>query len=100
RAIGVPEMDEFFRSQGLVNGETRAKLLKAAFNEIKMNTCKFSLSSSRKDFEDEGGIGGISIGLNATEVFLRRGGDAEDAWERWCWSRVPTLWLVSFAKEI
>ncbi|KAL2228445.1 adenylate isopentenyltransferase 3, chloroplastic-like [Sesamum indicum] len=35
-AIGVPEMDEFFRSEGLVDGETRAKLLKAAIDEIKM----------------------------------------------------------------
>ncbi|KAL2228449.1 UNVERIFIED_CONTAM: Adenylate isopentenyltransferase 5, chloroplastic [Sesamum indicum] len=38
RAIGVPEMDEFFRSEGLVDGETRAKLLKAAIDEIKVNT--------------------------------------------------------------
>ncbi|KAL2230817.1 UNVERIFIED_CONTAM: Adenylate isopentenyltransferase 3, chloroplastic [Sesamum indicum] len=40
RAIGVPEMDEFFRSAGLVNGDVRDKLLKAANDEIKMNTCK------------------------------------------------------------
>ncbi|KAL0367604.1 UNVERIFIED_CONTAM: Adenylate isopentenyltransferase 5, chloroplastic [Sesamum radiatum] len=82
RAIGVPEMDEFFRSQGLVNGETRAKLLKAAINEIKMNTCKLACRQVEKILKMREEFGWHIHRLNATEVFLRRGGDAEDAWER------------------
>ncbi|KAL2228452.1 UNVERIFIED_CONTAM: Adenylate isopentenyltransferase 5, chloroplastic [Sesamum indicum] len=48
RTIGVPEMDEFFRSEGLVDGETRAKLLKAAIDEIKVNTCKLACRQVEK----------------------------------------------------
>ncbi|KAL2230637.1 UNVERIFIED_CONTAM: Adenylate isopentenyltransferase 3, chloroplastic [Sesamum indicum] len=48
RAIGVPEMDVFFRSEGLVNGETRAKLLKAAIDEIKMNICELACHQVEK----------------------------------------------------
>ncbi|KAL2231014.1 UNVERIFIED_CONTAM: Adenylate isopentenyltransferase 5, chloroplastic [Sesamum indicum] len=48
RAIGVPEMDEFFRSEGLVDGETRAKLLKAAIDKIKRNTCKLACRQVEK----------------------------------------------------
>ncbi|KAL0367609.1 UNVERIFIED_CONTAM: Adenylate isopentenyltransferase 5, chloroplastic [Sesamum radiatum] len=82
RAIGVPEMDEFFRSEGLVDGETRAKLLKAAINEIKTNTCKLACRQVEKILKMREEFGWHIHRLNATEVFLRRGGDAEDAWER------------------
>ncbi|KAL0367602.1 UNVERIFIED_CONTAM: Adenylate isopentenyltransferase 5, chloroplastic [Sesamum radiatum] len=82
RAIGVPEMDEFLRSQGLVDGETRAKLLKAAINEIKMNTCQLACRQVEKILKMREEFGWHIHRLNATEVFLRCGGDAEDAWER------------------
>ncbi|KAK4388524.1 Adenylate isopentenyltransferase 5, chloroplastic [Sesamum angolense] len=81
RAIGVPEMDEFFRSEGLVDGETRAKLLKAAIGEIKTNTCKLACRQVEKILRMREEFGWQIHRLNATEVFLRRGGDAEDAWE-------------------
>ncbi|KAL2231015.1 UNVERIFIED_CONTAM: Adenylate isopentenyltransferase 5, chloroplastic, partial [Sesamum indicum] len=56
RAIGVPEMDEFFRSEGLVDGETRAKLLKAAIDKIKRNTCKLACRQVEKILRTKGGI--------------------------------------------
>ncbi|KAL2235550.1 UNVERIFIED_CONTAM: Adenylate isopentenyltransferase 5, chloroplastic [Sesamum indicum] len=82
RAIGVPEMDEFFRSEGLVDGETRAKLLKAAIDEIKMNTCKLACRQVEKILRMREEFGWQIYRLNATEVFLRCGGDANDAWEK------------------
>ncbi|KAL0367387.1 UNVERIFIED_CONTAM: Adenylate isopentenyltransferase 5, chloroplastic [Sesamum radiatum] len=82
RAIGVPEMDEFFRSEGLVDGEFRSKLLKAAINEIKTNTCKLACHQVEKILKMREEFGWHIHRLNATEVFLRCGGDAEDAWER------------------
>ncbi|KAL0367605.1 UNVERIFIED_CONTAM: Adenylate isopentenyltransferase 5, chloroplastic [Sesamum radiatum] len=87
RAIGVPEMDEFFRSEGLVDGETRAKLLKAAINEIKTNTCKLACRQVEKILKMR-----EEFGWHIHRLRMHGRG--------WCWSRVPTLWLVSFAKEI
>ncbi|KAL2230994.1 UNVERIFIED_CONTAM: Adenylate isopentenyltransferase 5, chloroplastic [Sesamum indicum] len=77
RAIGVPEMDEFFRSEGLVDGETRAKL-----HEIKMHTCKLTCRQVEKILRMKEEFGWQIHRLNATEVFLRRGGDADEAWEK------------------
>ncbi|KAK4433982.1 Adenylate isopentenyltransferase 5, chloroplastic [Sesamum alatum] len=82
RAIGVPEMDEYFRSEGLVDGETRAKLLKAAIDKIKTNTCKLACRQVEKILRMREELGWPIHQLNATEVFLRRGGDANEAWER------------------
>ncbi|KAL2235548.1 UNVERIFIED_CONTAM: Adenylate isopentenyltransferase 5, chloroplastic [Sesamum indicum] len=70
RAIGVPEMDEFFRSEGLVDGETRAKLLKAAIDEIKMNTCKLACRQVEKILRIREEFGWQIYRLNAIEVFL------------------------------
>ncbi|KAL2235537.1 UNVERIFIED_CONTAM: Adenylate isopentenyltransferase 5, chloroplastic [Sesamum indicum] len=82
RAIGVTKMDEFFSSQGLVDGDTRAKLLKAAIDEIKMNTCKFACRQVEKILRMREEFGWQIYRLNATEVFLRCGGDANEAWEK------------------
>ncbi|XP_020547257.1 adenylate isopentenyltransferase 5, chloroplastic-like [Sesamum indicum] len=81
-SIGVPEMDEFFRSEGLVDGETRTKLLKAAIDEIKMNTCKLACRQVLKILRMREEFGWQIHRLNATEVFLQHGGDANEAWEK------------------
>ncbi|KAL2228448.1 UNVERIFIED_CONTAM: Adenylate isopentenyltransferase 5, chloroplastic [Sesamum indicum] len=81
-AIGVPEMDEFFRNEGLVGGETRAKLLKAAIDEIKMNRCKLACRQVKKILRMREEFGWQIHRLIATEVFLQRGGDANEAWEK------------------
>ncbi|KAG8373029.1 hypothetical protein BUALT_Bualt12G0128400 [Buddleja alternifolia] len=41
-AIGVPEMDEFFRNECMVDGEARVELLEACIGHIKENTCKLA----------------------------------------------------------
>ncbi|KAL2231006.1 UNVERIFIED_CONTAM: Adenylate isopentenyltransferase 5, chloroplastic [Sesamum indicum] len=63
RAIGVPEMDEFFRSEGLVDSETRAKLLK---DEIKMNICKLACYQVEKILRMREEFGWQIHRLNAT----------------------------------
>ena len=93
RAIGVPEMDEFFRSEGLVDGETRAKLLKAAIDEIKMNTCKLACRQVETILRMREEFGWQIHRLNATEVFLRRGGDANEVWEKLV--LVPSMNIVA-----
>ncbi|KAL2235551.1 UNVERIFIED_CONTAM: Adenylate isopentenyltransferase 5, chloroplastic [Sesamum indicum] len=99
RAIGVPEMDEFFRSEGLVDGETRAKLLKAAIDEIKMNTCKLACRQVEKILRMREEFGWQIYRLNATEVFLRCGGDANDAWEKLVLEPSTNMVAISFAKK-
>ncbi|KAL2228455.1 UNVERIFIED_CONTAM: Adenylate isopentenyltransferase 5, chloroplastic [Sesamum indicum] len=93
RAIGVLEMDEFFRSEGLVDGETRDKLFKAATDEIKINTCKLGCRRVEKILRMREEFGWKIHQLNATEVFLRRGGDANEAWEKLV--LVPSMNIVA-----
>ncbi|KAK6146198.1 hypothetical protein DH2020_020067 [Rehmannia glutinosa] len=82
RAIGVPEMDEFFRKEHFVEGETRANLLKAAIDEIKENTCKLCCRQLEKILMIAEQLKWRINRLNATEAFLiRQGRDAAEAWE-------------------
>ncbi|CAA6675392.1 unnamed protein product [Spirodela intermedia] len=71
RAIGVPEMDRYFRDEMSADGAARERLLKEAIEEIKENTRKLA---SRSGWEVHR--------LDATEVFRRRGAAADDAWDR------------------
>ncbi|GFP80212.1 adenylate isopentenyltransferase 5 chloroplastic [Phtheirospermum japonicum] len=84
RAIGVPEMDGFFKMEGSVEAEARADLLKAAVEEIKVNTCKLTHRQLEKIFTIGERLKWQGVHrLDATEVYLRRSGDvAEDVWQR------------------
>ncbi|KAF8724308.1 hypothetical protein HU200_021337 [Digitaria exilis] len=42
RAIGVPEMDTYYRHEAMGDDELRARLLAAAVEEIKANTCRLA----------------------------------------------------------
>ncbi|XP_030533864.2 adenylate isopentenyltransferase 3, chloroplastic-like [Rhodamnia argentea] len=42
RAIGVPELDFFFRTEKFLDLQARARLLEEAIEEIKNNTCKLA----------------------------------------------------------
>ncbi|KAL2230825.1 UNVERIFIED_CONTAM: hypothetical protein Sindi_1676900 [Sesamum indicum] len=75
-------MDELFGSEGLVDGETRAKLLKAAIDEIKTNTCKLACRQVETILRMREEFGWQIHRLNAIGVFLRHGGDANEAWEK------------------
>ncbi|KAL6638109.1 hypothetical protein ACP70R_025681 [Stipagrostis hirtigluma subsp. patula] len=79
RAIGVPELDAYLRSRGLADDE-RARMLAAAVDEIKANT-------SRLAFRQRGKIQRLARmwrvrRVDATEVFLKRGHAADEAWQR------------------
>ncbi|XP_022846780.1 adenylate isopentenyltransferase 5, chloroplastic-like [Olea europaea var. sylvestris] len=82
RAIGVPEMDEFFRNKSIVDYETRAKLLKAAIDKIKDNTCKLACRQHQNILRLQNQLKWNMHRLDATEAFLKRGVEADEAWER------------------
>ncbi|KAK6146103.1 hypothetical protein DH2020_019972 [Rehmannia glutinosa] len=82
RAIGVPEMDEFFRQESFVEDETRAKLLKTAINKVKENTCKLSCRQLEKILIMAEQLKWPIHRLDATEAFMRQDGDAMDPWKR------------------
>lgn len=75
RAIGVPELDHYFRAKC-----DRERILREAIEEIKVNTCKLARRQLRK-------INRLSVKgwklhrIDATEVFTNYGGEAEEKWE-------------------
>ncbi|KAL3812703.1 hypothetical protein ACJIZ3_013971 [Penstemon smallii] len=81
RAIGVPEMDEFFRNEFYDDSE-RSKVLEEAINQIKVNTCKLACCQLGNILRLGEQLDRRMYRLNATEAFLRRGVEASEAWER------------------
>ncbi|KAK6146105.1 hypothetical protein DH2020_019974 [Rehmannia glutinosa] len=82
-AIGVPELDEFFKHERIVDGETRAKLLKEAIDEIKENTCMLCCRQFKKILKMAEQLQWRIHRLDATEAFMKCGtGDAAEAWKR------------------
>ncbi|KAK9945369.1 hypothetical protein M0R45_010889 [Rubus argutus] len=81
RAIGVPEFDNLFRNGPLLDEKTRADLLEKAINQVKDNTCKLACRQLDKirRFRNKGWN---LHPLDATEVFRKRGKEANQAWER------------------
>ncbi|CAN0856466.1 Adenylate isopentenyltransferase 5, chloroplastic [Linum grandiflorum] len=75
RAIGVPELDGYFRYGG------GAAALDAAIEEIKENTCVLACRQLKKIQRLHSQWSWSMHRLDATEVFLRRGIDADDVWE-------------------
>lgn len=81
RAIGVPEMDRYFREEMSADDAARERLLKEAIEEIKENTRKLACCQLQK-IRRLARSGWEVHRLDATEVFRRRGAAADDAWER------------------
>lgn len=79
RAIGVPEMDGYFREEASADEATRAKLLGSALEEIQANTCELARCQRQKIRRLEQS-GWVLHRLDATEAFLSRGSKAEDVW--------------------
>lgn len=79
RAIGVPEFDEFLRSEATVDDRTKKKLLDAAIARIKVNNCTLANRQIQKIHRFYGLWKRNKYRLDATEVFLKRG--CEEAWE-------------------
>ncbi|MQL91018.1 hypothetical protein Taro_023620 [Colocasia esculenta] len=82
RAIGVPEMDAYFRAEAWgADRSTRAGLLQAAIDDIKANTRKLAYRQRQKILRLA--LSGWDVHrFDATEAFRRRGREAEEAWER------------------
>lgn len=84
RAIGVPELHEYFLAESRgANQRTKAKLLQSAINKIKHNTCLLASRQLQKIHRLHGQWSWNIHRLDATEAFLNRtkGRDFDDAWE-------------------
>ncbi|KAJ3669349.1 hypothetical protein LUZ60_011299 [Juncus effusus] len=81
RAIGVPEMDRYLRSEGILNNRQRAKLLETAVEEIKENTFKLACRQLGKIRRLHMLPGWHVHRIDATDVFLNQGKASEKAWQ-------------------
>ncbi|XVE73174.1 hypothetical protein DITRI_Ditri11bG0096100 [Diplodiscus trichospermus] len=82
KAIGVPEFDLYFKAEPFLGKKGRAKLLQEAIQEIKRNTSKLACRQLEKIHRLRNKKNWIIKRLDATEVFLRRGKEADEAWEK------------------
>lgn len=84
RAIGVPELDSYFRAEMMVKMDKKSKevLLRAAIDEIKTNTHKLVLSQSAKIQRLRKELGWVMHRLDVTPVFEKRGDEADREWEK------------------
>ncbi|CAI9118597.1 OLC1v1020188C1 [Oldenlandia corymbosa var. corymbosa] len=84
RAIGVPELDRYFRVEKelIDDEETKRFLLEEAIEEIKSNTCKLACCQIRNILRLQEQLGWNLHHLDATEAFLKKGPDSDEAWER------------------
>ncbi|XP_068661057.1 adenylate isopentenyltransferase 3, chloroplastic-like [Aristolochia californica] len=81
RAIGVREMDRYFREENKLDQAARERVLAEAIDEIKSNTIKLSYRQLNKILRLQR-LSGLNIQrLDATAVFLKQGREAEEAWE-------------------
>lgn len=84
RAIGVPELDEFFRAEARgTSKKTREGLLKSAIEKIKENSCTLANRQLQKIRRLHPQWSWNVHRLDATEAFLRRRRrqDSDEAWE-------------------
>ncbi|KAL1547272.1 adenylate isopentenyltransferase 3, chloroplastic-like [Salvia divinorum] len=82
RAIGVPELDEYFRIESdCGDEEALARALAAAIDAIKMNTSRLACRQLEKIRRLRNTRDWRMHRLDATEVFRKRGGEAEAAWD-------------------
>ncbi|MBA0741553.1 hypothetical protein Gogos_014695 [Gossypium gossypioides] len=82
KAIGVPEFDSYFRAEPYLDKQQRGKLLQEAIQEIKRNTCKLACRQLEKIHRLRNKKNWKIHMVDATEVFGRRGKDADEAWEK------------------
>ncbi|KAJ0092793.1 hypothetical protein Patl1_25460 [Pistacia atlantica] len=81
RAIGVPELDQFLRDESILDDETRIKYLQAAIAKIKDNTCSLACRQLQKIRRLYNQWNWNMHRIDATEVFLKRGAEADHAWD-------------------
>ncbi|KAK6120090.1 hypothetical protein DH2020_046220 [Rehmannia glutinosa] len=81
RAIGVAEFDKYFKSESISDEEIRAGILTEAIDAIKSNTSRLARRQLEKIRRLRNTKGWKVHRLDATDVFRKRGGEAEAAWE-------------------
>lgn len=83
RAIGVREMDEYFRAEATADNQTRARLLAEGIAKIKENTQLLARRQLQKIHRLNSLWNCSMHRIDATEVFLQRGeAESDEAWER------------------
>lgn len=86
RAIGVPEMDHYFRIEKITDdcsNQSRQKVLETGIEKIKANTCKLASCQLQNILRLQSQLEWNMHRLDATEAFQKRGGaEAYEAWER------------------
>lgn len=92
RAIGVPELDQYLRAESILDDETRIKFLQAAIAKIKDNTCSLASRQLQKIRRLFNQCNWNMHRIDATEVFLKRGAEADQAWEELV--RLPSSKIV------
>ncbi|CAL5387448.1 unnamed protein product [Camellia sinensis] len=98
RAIGVREMDRYFRVEPEIDNETKEMLLGVAIEEIKANTRKLVHTQSTKIHRLRDKLGWPLHRIDATCVFEKGGQEANHAWEELV--AKPSLEVVNeFLKE-
>ncbi|KAL2507732.1 Adenylate isopentenyltransferase 3 [Forsythia ovata] len=81
KAIGVPEFDRYFRAESISDDETRARILEESINMIKFNTSKLACRQVEKIYRLRDVKGWKVQRIDATDVFRRRGREADEAWK-------------------
>ncbi|KZV20770.1 Isopentenyltransferase 5 [Dorcoceras hygrometricum] len=81
RAIGVPELDEYFRNESVLDDETRAQTLKVAIDRIKSNTCMLACGQFEKISWLEENDKWRMHRLDATAAFVSGKEESDQAWE-------------------
>ncbi|XAR54631.1 Adenylate dimethylallyltransferase [Bertholletia excelsa] len=81
RAIGVPELDQFLRTESRVDNKAKTRLLNEAIKNIKWNTRELARRQLNKILTFQSQLKWKMHRLDATEAFQKRGGTADDAWE-------------------
>ncbi|XWS09044.1 hypothetical protein CRYUN_Cryun40dG0051900 [Craigia yunnanensis] len=82
RAIGVPELDQYFRAESFLDAKIRARLLETAISKIKENTCILACCQWQKILRLYNHWSWRTHRIDATEAFLKHGDEADEAWER------------------
>ena len=82
KSIGVPELHEYLQWETKVDRETAENLLNVAISDIKSNTCKLTDSQLSKIYRLRKELSWPIHRVDATNVFLSRGKEAEDVWEK------------------
>ncbi|WCJ21507.1 Adenylate isopentenyltransferase [Euphorbia peplus] len=82
RSIGVPEFDKFLRAEGVMDEAKCERLLEEAISQVKRNNCTLACRQVEKIRRFRNIKGWNIHRIDASQVFLRRGKEADEAWKK------------------